>query len=477
MNTEVAKIKINRFIKTAFVFLTGNMLSKLVSFFLLPMYTNEISPEQFGNYDVAMSFINLIAPIAFFQIWDGMYRYAFDYKEKKEKQAVISNSTAVCFGGLLVYLALFSLLQIFLKLDYFIYVLIYGVLYAVHYNHTYAARVYLSNVLFVASGTAATLVTAVCNIVLILGFGFDVKAIYISSIIGILVQILMIEIKVGVFRHFNIKVLDKALIKKMLRFSVPLCVATVSYWLLSGLTKIFIQNQEGEYANGLYAVANKFGGLITLLVSVVQFAWNETAYIMTEATPDERIEKYSFSMNLMSLSVIYGSALLCVAIKLIFPYIIGTQYSAALALIPATVLGVGANALAGFSATIFMAEKQNAFITVSTFTASVINIIGGYFATKLFGLHGAIIALAVSFLVLYIMRIVRLKVIYKIKTDILSVFLGLLILAVSVWAFYRISSAMITVLIGFAVIFAGGFLSRKYIAGILPKRRRKNEID
>ena len=80
--------KFKQFIRTALIFLTGSMLSKLVSFFLLPLYTRKIDPGQFGNYDVAMSFINLIVPIAFFQIWDGMYRYSFEYKVKEEKEVV-----------------------------------------------------------------------------------------------------------------------------------------------------------------------------------------------------------------------------------------------------------------------------------------------------------------------------------------------------------------------------------------------------
>ncbi len=467
------QVKINRFVRTAFVFLTGNMLSKLVSFFLLPLYTNKIDPGQFGNYDVAVSFINLIVPIAFFQIWDGMYRYAFEYKEKKDKQCVISNSTLICFAGLLLYLATFTLLQIFLELDYFVYVLIYGVLYAVHYLHTYAARLYLSNTLFVVSGVISTLITAICNIVLIMGFGWDVKAIYVSSIIGILAQIVIIEIKIGVFKHFSIKEVDKALIKKMMRFSIPLCIATVSYWLLSGLTKIFIQNQVGDYANGLYAVANKFGSLITLLVSVIQFAWNETAYIMTEEDSAGKIKKYSTSMNLMTIGVIYGSALICLAIKIVFPFLIDAQYADALALIPATVIGVASNALAGFSATIFMAEKRNAFITISTFIASAINIIVGYFATKTFGVQGAIIVLAFCFMLLYIMRIIRLIYVYKIRLDLINVLIGIIALFVATWSFYNIQSTVVTLLICLIVTMAMLFSSYKYIIPIMPHRRRK----
>ena len=152
------KMKIRRFLETAFVFLAGNMLSKLISFFLLPLYTSQIAPDQYGAYDLVMSFINLVAPIAFLQIWDGMFRFAFDYKEDRDKKTVISNTWLVMLMGIVVYFAIFCGLNAFYKFAYFGYVLLYGFAYALHYVYTYAARVFLKNKLFVF--LAAVLVLA-----------------------------------------------------------------------------------------------------------------------------------------------------------------------------------------------------------------------------------------------------------------------------------------------------------------------------
>ncbi len=468
-------MKIKQFIKTAFVFLTGNMLSKLVSFFLLPLYTSKIDPAQFGNYDVASSFISLIAPIAFFQIWDGMYRYAFEYKDKDDKQMVISNSVVVCLFGLVLYLAMFSLLQMALGFQYFWLVLIYGVLYSFHYLHTYAARVYLSNKLFVFSGVASTLITAISNIILILGFGWDIKSIYVSSIIGLLAQIFLIEIKIGVFRKFRCKDLDKGLIKKMMRFSIPLCVAAVSYWLLSGLTKIFIQTFEGDAANGLYAVANKFGSLITLLVSVIQFAWNETAYLMTEDDPTKKKESYGECISIMTIGVLFGTALVCIAVKVIFPLFVAKQYADALALIPATIIGVATNALAGFMGTIFMAEKKNSFVMISTFIAAGVNVVAGYFATKYWGLHGGVVTLAACFTLLFLMRLFRLLFAFKLKMNGLAALLGGITLTATVFAFYYISSLWWTMLVGVAVAGLLVLGMKKYVALLFLAYKEKGK--
>jgi O-antigen/teichoic acid export membrane protein len=232
----------------------------------------------------------------------------------------------------------------------------------------------------------------------------------------------------------------------MARFSIPLCIATVSYWLLSGLTKIYIQNIVGDYANGLYAVSNKFATLITLFVSVIQFAWNESAYIMTDDSLEKRRENYATCINVMTLGVIYGIGIVCIAVKLIFPFLIDEQYSSALGLVPATIIGVAANALAGFSDTIFMAEKKNGFITISTLIASGINVVAGYFFTKAFGLHGAVISFGACLILLCVMRVIRLGIAYKLKLNLLSTFIGVLILTISIVLFFLLDSIWILLL-------------------------------
>ena len=64
-----------RFFKTASIYFLGNVVTKLISFFMLPLYTARLSPASFGYYDVSISVLNLAVPILFFQIWDGVFRF------------------------------------------------------------------------------------------------------------------------------------------------------------------------------------------------------------------------------------------------------------------------------------------------------------------------------------------------------------------------------------------------------------------
>ena len=207
-------MKFKRFIKTAAIFLTGNVLSKMVSFFLLPLYTSSIPPEQYGSYDIVISLINLIAPIAFLQVWDGVFRFSFDYEKEEDKQKVINNGTIVYLCGIIVYILLFLAVSAYFEIKYTEYAMLYGLLFGLQYVYTFAARVYLKNQIFVFSGVVNTLVTAILNIILILACEWDVKSLYVSHIIGVIIQIVMIEVSMGVLRRFKLSHIDKNLVLK-----------------------------------------------------------------------------------------------------------------------------------------------------------------------------------------------------------------------------------------------------------------------
>lgn len=457
---------IKRFLKTAMIFFSGNMLTKLISFLLIPLYTLKIDPSQFGTYDFMMSLINLIVPLSFFQIWDGMYRYSFDHKSRENKNKVISNSVFICFIGSVIYISVFSIISTVFKIDNYIYVLVYGWLFGINYLYTYTARVFLKNRLFAISGVLSSILTAALNLYFILILHWDITSIYVSSVMGLIFQILLIEFSIGVLREFNLSIIDKNLIKKMLKFSLPLCVATVSYWLLSGYTRLLILNMYGAHENGLYAIANKFSSLIVLLVSVLQFAWNEAAYLMKKN--DNKKEKYRIAIDVMTIGVSFGISFFCLFSKLVFHFVIASQYNGAIYIVPTALLGVSFNALAGFLGTFFMAEKSTRFILTSTLSSSLINIVLGYSLTLNFGSQGAAISLAISFFVLMMLRIFRLNKEYNLNLKYMKLLYLLLVILSSVLAFYILNTVFI-ILFMILLCFLFFLFARNYIELILKK--------
>lgn len=435
--------KIQRFFETAGIYFVGNILSKLVSFFLLPLYTTRINPAQYGNYDLVISLINLVAPIAFFQIWDGMFRFAFEVKKSKDKYQII-NDTMIVFGcGLLPYILLFVGAYNYFQFEYFSYAIIYGILFAIQYIYTYASRLFLRNKLFVFSGTANTILTACSNVFLIAVLNWDVRSMYFSAAIGTMLQIIIIESQLHLFRNFSLRHLSFEICKKMLKFSIPLCVATISYWLLSGFTKVMITKQLGAFENGLYAVSNRFSSMITIFVNVFQFAWNEMAYLM--ADEENRNEKYNLCVSLLFKTIMFGSAIAFLVAKLIFPFLVADQYSAAIDLIPISIIGVALNSMAGFLGTLFMTEKKTSYILYSTVISAAINIVLGRYLVEIWGLKGVVSALSIAFAMLMITRLLQLKNKFAIKISIKDLMIVIWVL-IAVVTFYHNKSCIVDVL-------------------------------
>lgn len=88
-------MKSRKFMANMAVYLLGNILGKLITIFLLPLYTKNLSPADYGFYDLAISTCTVIVPIVFFNIWDGILRFTFDHKKKDGKLKVVTTGLVV----------------------------------------------------------------------------------------------------------------------------------------------------------------------------------------------------------------------------------------------------------------------------------------------------------------------------------------------------------------------------------------------
>ena len=68
-----------KFIKSSGIYFFGNILTKLISFLLLPIYTKFINPTDYGTYDLMIAYITFFTSVLFLDIWSGIMRFMFDY--------------------------------------------------------------------------------------------------------------------------------------------------------------------------------------------------------------------------------------------------------------------------------------------------------------------------------------------------------------------------------------------------------------
>ena len=365
--------------------------------------------------------------------------------------------------GSAVFILSYSTLSIFIDFKHKILVAFYSLGIGVQYFYNYVARALQKNTLFVMSGCINSIITIIINVVLIAGFNLGIESLYISSLVGILVQVVIIEYNVRLLK-VKIEGLKKGTIIALLKFSTPLSISTISNWLLSGLTTVVISFYIGTHENGLYSVANRFSAVLILLVGVFQFAWNELAYMMSNNKSKNEYYQKGIS-EILKISLL-GCSIFLLCIKIVFPYFIAQQYHEAITIIPIVLLGTSINAYSGFLGTIFLANKHSNKLFISTIVGAAANVIGLLVFSPIYGLMGALISLCVAQFISAFSRLYMLKKSESIRPH-PKVYIFLLVPLISLVTFYLISNTYILLTAVFAFLVIAFFTTKPFLIGVL----------
>lgn len=442
---------IQKFIKSTGIYFIGNVLTKVISFFLLPLYTNYIPTDGMGYYEQANAYLNIIVPVICVAIWSAILRFIFDYDDLSGKYKVIFNAMVVFTGSFLLYLLGSVILGSIKEIRDLPLIFIMGVAMMLHSCYTNITRGLGYNAIFAFSGIVGGLVNCVTNIILILVFHMDESSLFISLALGLFVQIVMMECKVHLLKHLSFRLFDKELMVTMLKYSAPLAVNSACYWFLTGYIRIGITNNLGLDANGIYAVAGKFSTVIGLISNCFSLAMQELLYSLGNKKENKE-QFYTSVSNYYIKFLMFGLILLLPVIEVVFPFFIKGDYVAAFPLIPFNLLSTVASIYGVFLGDVFAAEKQTRSLFYTTVAAAAVNVSAFHILVGYFGLQAANIALCAGFFTIIIARILLLRKFFTIKLDYKMV-LTTTLLFIATFIIYLTQGVLVNIIV-FIVLFA-----------------------
>ena len=424
----------NKFLKNSIIYFFGNVMTKILTFLLIPIYTNYLSTEAYGYYDLTVSIVTLIVPILFFQIWDGMFRFIYDYKKQEDKQKIVTNGMVVALIGIVLYGLTILITQLFVNVDYKLSIFLYGVMLGMQYIYGTIARTYERNKLYMVTGIISTIINLTSNIILITVFNFGIQSLYISNILGILVQAIIIESKLKPIKQIKIKDISKETIKSMVKFSIPVAITTISVWLLTGYARVRITSFLGISQNGIFGIAMRFSTVITLLISVLQMSWQEISFSV--ANNEGKKEFYKNGLNKFYTMIVCVSILIISGTQVMFDYLVGEKYMEAFYIMPLIYLFTACNSYASFLATQFWAEKNSKITSMTVLVSAVVNIILIQLLIGKFGLLGVTISLFISAIISMILRMILLEKKYKISINKKHILLSVIVIGIYIFLYY-----------------------------------------
>lgn len=324
-----------------------------------------------------------------------------------------------------------------------------------------------------------TFILCICNIILIAGFGMGIKGYLISLILSNLIGIIIYFVCGKFYLFLTFRGIKRDTIKQMLIYCIPLIPNTFFWWANNSINRYFLTALVSVSAVGLFSVASKIPSILNIIISIFQQAWNVSA--IQEYNSKDSGDFFVKIYRCYELVMIVTSCILMLFTEVLGGILFQKDFFEANIFVPLLMIGFFYNALNSFYGSIYVASKKTKFLFVTTAIGTIIGILGNFFFIKEFGAIGAGVALCLSNLSVYIMRVKDSQKILvlndNIKTSFISqlgvVLIGIL-MTIRPYGYYVFS---IMILIGVFMINLGTMkeLYKTFYSYIKDKVRKNQE--
>lgn len=423
----------------------GQICTKFITFFLLPLYTSLLSTEEYGIVDLFNTFVSLILPIMFLQISQSIFRFLIDVRDnEQEKKEYISTTMVLVLFQCLLFSIIYSVVSIFINNGYK-YFLLTNVLATILSDVALqVSRGIGDNKTYSEGSLIAGAGTIILNVVFIASFKWGAYGMLSASLISNLLCFIFVYIKIRLFKYINHRNFSKDKLKKMLKYSIPLVPNQLSWWVINASDRVIISWILGVAVNGIYSAANKFSGICTTVFNIFNMTWAESASLHIN---DEDVSSF-FSSIFNTAIAILCSICLCIisAMPFVFNiFIRGTEFLAAYEQIPILMIATIFNIVVALFGSIYIALKKTGEIAKTSTYSAIINIVVNILLIKYIGLYAASISTFVSYFVMALYRYFDVKKYIKIEINVKFICATFLLLLIVLYTYYNKSLFLCTI--------------------------------
>jgi len=400
------------------LFLLSAISTKLITFILIPLYTTYLTNAQYGITDMAYTIISLVGPITSCSINDAVVRYVVD-DEQNTKRYVTLGTWITILSCLIAGLLLpFTDLPVFgglgkYKLWFFLNFITWS------FNGLFSTTMRGLNHVKLITRTSifSGLVTGASALIFIGGLHFKTEGYFISIILGGGIGALQYLFSGKLYRYIGFPKLksDKALLWKMLLFSLPLVPNAVFWWVGNSVNRFFITSMLGIGASGLFAAASKIPNLMNMVSTIFWQAWSLSAFQEYRKSNISGFFTNVFAV-FKAMTAVAGSTVIVLS-PWLASFLLQKKFFDAWPIIPLLVFAFCFSVLSGFYGTVFTTGMKTKYLLITTGVAAVIVAVGTWLLIPLYGLSGAAYAMILSNFVMLVMRIFEVRLFMDIKVN------------------------------------------------------------
>lgn len=459
-----------RLAKNTIIYMIGNIGSKVLQMLILPILTAVLLTEEYGYYDLIVTTINLITPLATLQLVEAMFRYLFGESEEEKKITISSVTAALIIGIAILATVIFLIQKIGIDLKYPLLIYFNYVTNIMFSYMQKVARSQQKNSLVAVSGVINTSVMLAVEAVALLIFKMRVDGMLLANCVSYFVAVLFLEFKLHIEEYFSIASINIKRIKELLKYSLPLVPNSVCWWVVSACDRYVISFFLSVSANGIYSIAGKFSQMLSMITNVFQMAWQESSII--ESDKSTRDEFYTRTFDSYMRFLLAGYIVLLPVIRLIMPFLVAKEYQIGYLYNPLLLLGAVFAAFSQFYGSAYLAFKRTDGALSTTIIAAIVNVTIGVCFIEKIGLYAPALGTTCAFLTQWILRVHQMKDYFKVKIN-TKVFCLMVPIMIVYYVLYFSNGIILHVVMFLIAVVIFLMLNKDMMKGIIEFVRKK----
>ena len=386
----------------------GQIGSKVISLLMLPFYTRWLSVGDYGITDIITVYASLIMCIATLSMHEAIFVFPVNQSFERQKKYFSTAFASSLFSIAIVYF-IFLLLyygnkyidvkNAFLDNLWFV-----ATLFSTSYMQTFSQQFCRSinkMRVFCISGLLVTGLAAVFSFLCIPEYGVYgyILSYALANMIGFLYSFFV----ASEYKYVNTKDIDFGCFREMAKFAMPLIPNATLWWIISALNRPFMESSLGLGAIGLFAVANKFPGVVSMVLAIFSNSWQ------LSVLQEYGKENFDLFFNMISKFyipiVILASGLLSLFCEQIFIWFVDDSFYSGWVYAPVMAIAVVGMSASGFYGSVFSAVKQSKYYLYSSVIGGIVTIVLNMVLIPLLGIWGAVLSFVMSHFAICGMRI------------------------------------------------------------------------
>lgn len=419
--------------KNMFLFMFGNIGSKIILFLMVPIYTNIFNRQEFGQIDIFNQTISLLLPFITLQVYDSLFRFLMN-KNKNENDLVTNSFVLIILSFLFSLLFLPILNQFILSRElvkYFYIILFLNLLYKLLSSFLRGKEIIK---IFSVGEVLYTFLLASFNIIFLVLLKFNVKGYFYSIILSRLTTILFWIFYTKIWRYISFRKINYILQKEMIFYSIPLIPNALSWWVMNLSDRYILKYHLGTSAIGLYAISYKIPSIMMAIKSVFSNAWQISAIEEFESTNESEFYSKVFSFQFSIFILI--TSLLLIILKPFMSIYVSSDFFISWRFVPFLLIGTLFSTFSSFMGVGYIATRNTKGAFYTSFLGALTNLIINLIAIPRFGIQAASFSTMIAYFIMWILRTIKMKSILNIKLNFIKISLSIIIMFIQTYILF-----------------------------------------